>query len=219
MEEFINLIKKYCPNINNLNILDIGSRDLGESIIFSNAFPNAKIYAFECNPQTIPICIERSHGYENIKFFDKAVNNYDGICKFYPINKSKTITTWSDGNPGASSLFKSNGRYTLEKYGQDEIEVECVRLDTILKKENTNEVDIIWMDLQGAELLALESLGDYIKNVKIIYTEVEINPMYEGQCLFVDVDNFMKNNNFTLVGGNLDVEWGTDVIYINNNVL
>lgn len=219
MQELINLIKKYNLNIDNLNILDVGSRDLEESILFSNIYPSAKIIAFECNPQTIPLCIEKSINYPNIKFIDKAVNNYDGICKFYPINKNKTNTSWIDGNPGASSLFKSNGKYTLENYGQDEIETECVRLDTILYKEGLKEVDIIWMDLQGAELLALESLGDYIKNVKIIYTEVEINPIYEGQCLFIDVNNFMIKNNFRLVSGDINVQWGTDVIYINNNIL
>lgn len=37
-------------------IFDIGSRDCCQSIEFYNSFPNAKIYAFECNPNTLDIC-------------------------------------------------------------------------------------------------------------------------------------------------------------------
>ena len=60
-----------------------------------------------------------------------AVSDYDGHIKFYPINQQETITSWKDGNPGASSIFKSNGSYTVEKYVQDEIEMNCHRLDTL----------------------------------------------------------------------------------------
>lgn len=39
-----------------LVIFDVGSRDCGQSIEFYEAFPNARIVAFECNPQTLPLC-------------------------------------------------------------------------------------------------------------------------------------------------------------------
>jgi len=62
--------------------------------------------------------------------------------------KKKTKTTWIDGNPGASSSFKSNGNYSIEHYVQDEIKTKCHRLDTVMKNLNIPKVDIIWMDLQ-----------------------------------------------------------------------
>ena len=39
-----------------ITIFDVGSRDCMQSIEFYNKFPNAKIYDFECNPNTIPLC-------------------------------------------------------------------------------------------------------------------------------------------------------------------
>lgn len=84
----------------------------------------------------------------------------------------QTITTWVDGNPGASSLFKANGKYPIEKYVQSEDKVECTRVDTILANYNVDKVDIVWMDLQGAEKLAIESFGKYIQDVDFIHTEV-----------------------------------------------
>ena len=198
-------------------ILDIGARDLTESIFLSENYPNAKVISFECNPQTLPICREKSKNYPNVELIDKAVNEYDGTCKFYPINPSKTKTTWEDGNPGASSLFIANDNYPFEKYVQDEIEVDCVRIDTIVKERNIDKVDIIWMDLQGAELIALKSIGDILKNVSIICTETEMTPMYKNQALFKDIDFFLKEN-FDFVHGNLNTTWGTDVFYVNKKL-
>jgi FkbM family methyltransferase len=204
-------------NISPKVILDIGARDMEESIFFSKKYPNSKIISFECNPNTLEICRNKIVGIENIQLIDKAVNEIDGTCFFYPINKEKTITTWNDGNQGASSLFLSNGDYPYESYVQDKVTVECVRLDTILTELNINEVDLIWMDLQGAEMLALKSLGKFLKNVRVIYTEVEMNPIYTGQCLFKDVDSYLIDNNFEFIDGNLNVAYGTDVIYTNKN--
>ena len=45
---------------------------------------------------------------------NKAIYTSEGSIDFYPINTEKTITTHSDGNPGASSLLKANPDYPLK---------------------------------------------------------------------------------------------------------
>ena len=181
IEKFANYIKN---KEENYVIFDVGSRDCKQSIEFYNNFPNAKIFAFECNPNTLDICKKNIENYKDrITLIEGAVCDYDGEIKFYPINQKKTITTWEDGNPGASSLFKSNGKYTSEHYIQDEITVNCHRLDTVIKKYNIPRVDIIWMDLQGAELLAFKGLGGHLKNVKYIQTEITFREIYNNQVL------------------------------------
>lgn len=67
-------------------ILDIGSRDCKQSIEFNTYFPNSKIFAFECNKQTLDQCRSNIEPYSNIELIAKAVNNYDGFCTFYPID-------------------------------------------------------------------------------------------------------------------------------------
>lgn len=213
MNEFMDFIKK--SNIVPKVIFDVGSRDCLEAIEISKQYPESSIYAFECHPKSYLNCLENSKNYKNITVINKAVNDYNGKCRFYPTNPDKTITTWKDGNPGASSLFKASGAYdNIEKYVQDEIEVECCKLETFCNNNSIKNVDAIWMDLQGAELLALKSLGDYLKNVQIVHTELEINEMYENQCLFKDVDPFLKSFGFKMVWGNTSVHFGTDFIYV-----
>ena len=214
------MIESFIKYIENKNaeyiIFDIGSRDCMQSIEFYNIFPNARIYAFECNPNTIDICRKNIESYKDrITLIEGAVCDYDGDITFYPINQEKTITTWEDGNPGASSIFKSNGEYTVERYVQDEITTNCHRLDTVMQKYGIPKVDIIWMDLQGAELLALKGLGDFIKDLIYIHTEVSYKEMYTGQVTYNELNNFITSNGF-IVKNTLRLSgWQEDIIYKN----
>ena len=212
------MIKTFTNYIHDKNkeyiIFDVGSRDCKQSIEFYKTFPNRKIYAFECNPNTLHLCKKNIIPYrDRITLIKGAVCDYDGRITFYPINQQKTKTTWEDGNPGASSLFKSNGKYTVETYVQDEITTNCHRLDTIMKKHNIPSVDIIWMDLQGAELLALEGLGNYLSNVEYIYTEVSHKEIYTGQVMYKELNDYMIKNNFSILN-NLSLGDGKKTWYI-----
>lgn len=199
-------------------IFDIGARDCLQSIEFYKQFPNAKIYSFECNPNTLSICKKNIEPYQDrITLIEGAVCDYDGTITFYPINQTKTKTTWADGNPGASSIFKSNGNYTIERYVQDTIQVPCHRLDSIMNKYSIKNVDIIWMDLQGAELLALKGLGKLLDTVSYINTEVSYKEIYTGQVMFSELHGFIVKSGFVLKNTITLSGWQEDAIYENSN--
>ena len=217
------MIETFIKHIENKNeefiIFDIGSRDCEQSIEFYNAFPNSTIYAFECNPNTLDICKKNIEPYsDRITLIEGVVCDYDGIISFYPINQQKTITEWNDGNPDASSIFKSNGEYPYETYIQDKIITNCHRLDSVMDKYCISKVDILWMDLQGAELLALNGLGNHLQNVKYIHTEVSYKEMYSGQVMFGELHNYILSNNF-VIKNTLSLEgWFEDAMYEKLNV-
>jgi hypothetical protein len=219
--EFLQHVDTKLFDRKDLIIFDVGSRDCEQSIEFYNRFPNARIFAFECNPNTLPICRKNIENFQDrITLIEGAVCDYDGEITFYPIDQEKTVTTWTDGNPGASSLFKSSGRYDcIEKYVQNEIVTNCHRLDTVMEKYNIPKVDIIWMDIQGAELLALKSLGKYLNYVEYIYTEVTYNSeIYSGQVLFEELHDFMLKNHYIVINNlNIGKCWLDNVFYKNTN--
>ena len=147
---------------------------------------------------------------------NKAVNDHDGTCIFNAIDPEKTETPWFDGNRGASSLFKSNGAYNhIETYVQKELEVSCTQLKTFCKENNIDHVDLIWMDLQGAELIALESMGkELLSTVQVIHTELETTPIYKNQCLYSDVHQFLKTNGMYRAEGNSSLAFGQNFIFV-----
>ena len=193
-------------------IIELGARDCKETLLFEKNYPSAKILAFECNPTTLPICRQRITGKSRITLFEKAISETNGKISFYPIDPEKTKTTWSDGNPGASSLFKASGNYPIEKYVQHEIIVDSIRLDSIFVSEAINEVDLLWMDIQGAELMALKSIGQYLKDVKTIHTEVEFMEIYSNQPLFEEIKEFLLTNNFQFMGFTIKHQFAGDAI-------
>jgi hypothetical protein len=59
------------------------------------------------------------------------------------------------------------------------------------------------MDLQGAELMALQGLGKEIDKIDFAYLEVNKDYLYEGCALIQDIDAFMEVNGFKRV----ELEW------------
>jgi len=187
-----------------------------ESLAFSQIYPNSKIYAFECNPNTLPLAHEVTLGQLNIEVVEKAVLNYSGKTKFNIVGPDN-----EDYNPGASSVFEFGEEKESKYHTTTEIEVDCVRLDEWMREHSIPNVDLIWMDLQGAELLAMEGLGDFLSEVKIIHTEVELRQYYKSQPLANEVEEWFSNRGFSKIYerpydvGALD----SDYIFVNKNLL
>lgn len=200
-------------------IFEFGARYCEDSIYLAEVFSLSKIFSFECNPTALEHAKLNIKNNQRIKLFEKAVGNYDGKTEFYPINKEKTITTWEDGNQGASSLFRASGKYPIEQYAQDEIEVDICKATTIMKSSNISDVDILWMDIQGAELLALEGFEENLSRVKFIHTEVEFFEIYEAQPLFKELKSFLTRRNFYFWGYTNKGDFSADAVFINFNLI
>lgn len=196
-------------------IVEVGARDCQETLGLYEKFPQALIYSFECNPATLPKCREAVQNIKNIHLVEKAISDTNGRIKFRPIDQEQTKTTWTDGNPGASSIFKASGKYTVETYVQKEIEVESVTLQSFMEDRKLDTIDILWMDIQGAEIMALRGLGIKIHDVKIIHTEVNFLEIYSGQPLFEDVYSFLNHHNFLLIKFTSFGKYYGDAVFLN----
>jgi len=195
-------------------VFDVGARDCEESRQFALAFPEARVYAFECNPATLPKCRAHAACEPRIVLTESAVSNTAGTTTFYPIDQERTVTGAADGNPGASSLFRATGHYREEKYVQDEIEVGTLRLDAFMQERSIDSVDVLWMDVQGAEALVLEGLGERLRDVRCLHIEVEFFEIYAGQALFDDVDPILRERGFQLLGFTSYSRYAADALYL-----
>ena len=200
-------------------IFEIGSRDGVETLAFNQFYPNAIIHTFECNPYTVPLWIKNIENIKNIVRVEMAVSDKDGEQYFFPIDPDKAKNEKKDYNPGASSLFKSSGKsYELEKDSQKEVVVQTIKLSTYFKKNSIDRVDIMWMDIQGAELMALVGLGSDISKLSILNTEVEFVEIYQNQPLFGQIKKFMNANGFLLGYFTNINHTSADVVFINKKM-
>lgn len=211
-------------------ILDIGSWHLKQTIEMAIIFPEATIHAFEPNPETYKTCIDtRQNLPENIKnrifIHHVALSNVIGQVDFFPLDKSKT----NSSNEGIASLNPlkqgMDGSLLGDKWVQKKITVNCDTLDNWCNLNNIKNVDLIWMDVQGAELRVLNGAKQTLKNVKAICTEAGLIPYYENHCLKDDMDRFMESIEYTeLKEAFLKTSWScdkaaeADVIYLNKKI-
>jgi FkbM family methyltransferase len=76
--------------------------------------------------------------------------------------------------------------------------IELITMDDWCADNAFENVDFIKLDTQGSELDILRGAKRTLESVSVVQTEVEFNPMYDGQPLFGDVDRFLRDHGFVL---------------------
>lgn len=219
IESLLSKLKLDRLNVNNIKtILEVGSRDGNQAIELSKAFPNARVLAIEGNPDTIQLLKSNISNHPNITCVESIISDYDGKATFYKIDREKTVTPHADGNPGASSLYVADPAYPHEKYAQIPIEVQCQTLDSICNKYQLGMIDLIWIDLQGAEIKALRGLGKRLNQVQYIWVEITHIPLYVGQPLFPEFDAFMEESGFEILTPVHPQAYFEDALYRRKNL-
>jgi FkbM family methyltransferase len=186
-------------------IFDCGALHALDGIELAQLLGASELHTFECNPSSVDVC-RRNHAEHlpaTIRGYicEQAVSDREGEIEFHPIDITKTVTAHKDGNPGASSMFLANGSYTREHYVQTTINVPTITLDTYCRSHSAP--DLLWLDLQGAELLALQGARSILPSVGFIHIEVGFRAMYKNQSMFWDIDQFLRQEGFKLA--HLDV--------------
>lgn len=166
-------------------IFDVGSLNGIESVFFTQLLPNVKIYSFEANPDSCLLVKDNQKDYPNITCINKAISDkVENNVVFY-------LTT---ENIGASSLLKPTGGYAGTKYNTINVDVTTIEKFSI--ENNIENIDILWMDIQGNELNALKGMGDLLYNTKAICSEVGLVPYYENHTLYKEICEYLKTFGF-----------------------
>ena len=192
---------------------DLGSRDGEVALYMEEHYPQAQIFAFECNPAAVELVRKNIAGHDRVTLVNRAVADTNGTLEFFSIDPQKTVTPHKDGNIGASSLYRANPDYPHENYVQQRVLVESVRLDDWAGDQQITAVDVIWMDLQGAELRAMHGLGKLLSTVKVLYTEVEYKQLYLDQPLAADLRRFLARHGLGLHKQMNVGEWAGDELF------
>ena len=192
--------KNFLQHINNTDtikyVCEVGARYGDESIMLSTIFKNAKILAFECNPNTIAICKSKLMNYKNITFFDNGLGCIESEAPFFSYNND---------NDGASSFLK---RIDFDTTQKENGYIKIKTLSSILQNENIPYIDILCMDVQGYELNVLQGCGNYLSKIEYIIMEEPkqiINTKYLPPDIYSkyinapssnEIKNFMNRHNF-----------------------
>jgi FkbM family methyltransferase len=174
---------------------DVGSNDGTNSLHWARNHPENLVFAFEPNPFFIDKI--RQEGLENYILIQSAVSDFIGKAKFNVCNVA---------DRGCSSLLeltddvssKWGGRVDMIPFSQ--IEVDVIRLDSIIEQYDIKEIEVFHCDSQGSDLKVLQGMGKHLRKIKQGVVESANVPdiLYKGQNTTKETSDFLIANGFEI---------------------
>jgi FkbM family methyltransferase len=166
-------------------IVDAGANKGSVSLELSYWFADAQIYAFEPVSNTFKSLVNNTVNNRNIHPFHFGLGDKDENVEIF-LSKEDTINSLKTAEAN---------QYTIGK----EI-INIIRLDKFLTKHDINHIDILKIDVEGAEFEVLRGCDALIYDaIKCIYLEVGYD-REPTKVHFSDVAQYMEERGFLLCG-------------------
>lgn len=172
-----------------LVIFDVGAFDFRESINFKINFPESDVYAFE------------AYKYNCDKYGEHAKNRGVKVNNLAVSDKNDEVTFYNSTNLNgmewtcSGSILEPSEKEGVEyhpglNYNREGVTVDSVRLDSFCESNNIDNVDVIHMDIQGAEYYAIKGMGNKIRP-KILFCETCEFESYTNSLTLKDLDDLL----------------------------
>lgn len=184
---------RHLPAIEYRCVIDAGANRGAFADAFLQLHQPARLVLIEAIPELAAHLTKRYADRDCISVVSAALSDSDGEAEF-ELNAS----------PASSSLLRIDPRNS-EWFGRDlrvarNIRVPTVSLATLMRRQNLPAIDLLKLDLQGAERLVLQGAADVLDKVAVIYTEVFFELLYADAWLFADATAFLERHGFKLCG-------------------
>jgi FkbM family methyltransferase len=142
-------------------VADIGANIGYYTLLAARAVGHGgRVYAFEPTPRIYELLCQnvKANGFNNVVTVQKAVANRSGTARLY-LDRNNAVNTLSS---------------SLERRGS--VEVAVATLDQYFA-HSTVRIDVLKMDIEGSEPLALEGMADVLNRTPEIAIFTELNPI------------------------------------------
>jgi FkbM family methyltransferase len=203
MSSFMSLSKQYFVDKEIKNVMEIGSLNGNDSLLFKNHYPYANVFCIEGLPDNFNQYLK---DLTNITPINAVIADYDGTIQYHYKNIN-----------GIHGILDRG-----QEYGSKVLELQCYTIKTICENYNIDSIDLVKIDVEGATYEILDSMGDMIKTIKIMHIETESYPFFKNQKLHDVVSDYLTKKGFTMVdmtSAMIDKGYQHDSVWVNNNFL
>ena len=175
-------MQHFCKRISAPIIFDVGAHHGHVSMLLSNLLPNAQIYAFEPFHESFLVLQNNTRGNSHIRCFNFGLSDIEGVQKFHSNPSSATNSLLSTDEAGPTTW----GKGLLET--KSVINDRFRTLDSVVRELELPKIDLLKMDVQGAEHLVLKGAEQCCsrKFIHLVFSEIITQPTYQGQLRFDD---------------------------------
>lgn len=178
-------ILKKIAKLNPKVIIDGGANIGDYSLLASDLNSECQIYSFEPVSSTFQILNENVKNYKNIHPVRKG---------FYSENCSKEINVFNSNEH--ASIIEIQG---LNYRSNEKQIIELIRGDDFMKNNQIDSIDLLKLDIEGAEYDALLGFENNIRNGKIKAIQFEYGYInISTKKLLIDYYNFFESNNYII---------------------
>ena len=161
-------------------VMDAGANNGYLSLLFSKLVgDNGKVYAFEpdsININTIKVNIALNDISENIIIQDQLLWNANILVDFYEA-----------GTVGSSAIWMPDSDKVVKK--------QAVRIDDWVLQNNISKLDFIKMDIEGAEIEAIDGCVETIKMLRPNFAIASYH-IVNGEPTYIKMEEFFKKINY-----------------------
>jgi FkbM family methyltransferase len=189
-----------------LTVFDVGACECLDSIRYRRQFPTATVHAFEANPKNVARAKEtlaRFGGDEivlNGVALSDTVGELDFFCSEGAPDGKMNDKHWDYGNKSGSILEpdmeKIHSVWNWLNFRKQE-KIPCTTLTAYCEANQIETIDLLHLDVQGAELLVLKGALPMIQQIDSIWLEVSSERFHVGQAVADDLHSFLQVNGFT----------------------
>lgn len=172
-------------------IVDIGAHR-GEFSLRSGAFfEPRKIWLVEADPFMFGLLREEFGNRSDWEIVHSAISNVTGEIELR-INEHRESSSILTIQNIAGETF---GKRMQEV---EKVVVPALSLDDFFSRNRIDRVDLLKVDIQGAERMLIEGGVEALKCVRQIYIEVNFERFYEGAPVFSEIDGMLRDRGFKL---------------------
>jgi FkbM family methyltransferase len=180
-------------------IMDIGSYDAFDAIRLKKQFPQARVIAFEADLDQFAI-LERNARESGVVTVQCAVGAIDGHRGWY---QSKS----ADGIGAQGSFYVHTKRFAKFSQAKAANDVRVARLYTYCRQAGIEDIDLLHIDVEGAEYEVLTGLGRL--RPKMIFLEMIARQTWKGARSSADLHRFLTRAGYVLAG-----DFRSDRLYV-----
>ncbi len=170
-----------------LVIFDVGANEGNYAKIIRDYSKESKIYCFEPHPKTFEKLKKNTSGL-NVTLVNKGCGSKKEHCEFFDYSNS-------DGTSHAT-LYKGVIE-ELHRGKSSKVNVDIIPLDYYIESEKINRINLLKIDVEGAELSAIMGAKKTIQKNKVDLIQFEFNSMnIKSKAFFLDFVNILPNYEF-----------------------
>jgi len=181
-------LKELVGRTTRIKVVDIGANPIDGTPPYAPLLRtgDADVVGFEPNPEALAKLNAMKGPTET--YLPHAVG--DGRPHTLHICAAPGMTSLLEPDPAVLSCF-----HGFPAWGRvvDTQTVETVRLDDV---PETAGAQLLKLDIQGGELIAMQHAEARLRDIVVIQTEVEFLPLYRDQPLFSDVEQYLRTQGF-----------------------